>query len=128
MILTNNKEKGRAGLSLAIAYFGSNGYTVNIPLSDTQWYDLVIEKEGLFQTVQCKVTTTKDNTVYLRSCGGTKGTEYDNVLNHPVDLLFCINNEQKFYVIPVNDIRESGNKKSISLSLNSKWANYQVSL
>ena len=80
----------------------------------------MIEKEGLFQTVQCKVTTTKDNTVYLRSCGGTKGTEYDNVLNHPVDLLFCINNEQKFYVIPVNDIRESGNKKSISLSLNSK--------
>jgi hypothetical protein len=36
MILTNNKEKGRAGLSLAIAYFGSNGYTINIPLSDTQ--------------------------------------------------------------------------------------------
>jgi hypothetical protein len=48
-------------------------------------------------------------------------------LNHPVDLLFCINNEQKFYVLPVNDIRDSGNKKSISLSLNSKWANYQVS-
>ena len=30
------REKGNAGLSLGIAYFGSNGYTVSIPLNDTQ--------------------------------------------------------------------------------------------
>ena len=35
MLLGNNKEKGRAGMSMAIAYFGSNGYTVSILLSDT---------------------------------------------------------------------------------------------
>lgn len=53
MLFESNKDKGRAGMSLGIAYFGSNGYTVNIPLNDTQWYDFVIEKMGFFR--QCNV-------------------------------------------------------------------------
>ena len=48
MIFETNKDKGRAGMALGIAYFGANGYTVNIPLNDTQWYDFVIEKDGIF--------------------------------------------------------------------------------
>ena len=51
MILQNNKDKGRAGLSLAIAYFGTNGYTVCLPINDTQWYDLIVEKDGKMFTV-----------------------------------------------------------------------------
>lgn len=47
MLLDNNKNRGRAGMSVAIAYYGSNGYTVSLPLSDTQWYDLIIEKDGV---------------------------------------------------------------------------------
>ena len=42
MLFETNKDKGRAGMSFAIAYFGSNGYTVSVPLNDTQWYDLII--------------------------------------------------------------------------------------
>ena len=103
-------------MALAIAYFGCNGYTVSIPLNDTQWYDLIVEKDGVFQTVQCKATDTTTNTVYLRSCGGNKGTDYDNVLDHPVDFLFCVDSSQHMYVIPVADIRSSKNKKSITLS------------
>lgn len=89
MIIENNKDKGRVGLSLAIAYFGSNGYTVSLPINDTQWYDLIVERDGVLQTVQCKFTNSKNNAIVLRSCGGTKGIVYDNVLNHPLDLLFC---------------------------------------
>lgn len=48
MIYETNKDKGRAGLSMAIAYFGCNGYTISVPLNDTQWYDLIIEKDGIF--------------------------------------------------------------------------------
>ena len=44
MLFESNKEKGRAGLSKAIAWFGCNGYTVSIPLNDTQWYDFIAEK------------------------------------------------------------------------------------
>lgn len=128
MILTTNKDKGRAGMSMAIAYFGSNGYTVSIPLSDTQWYDLVIEKGGEFQTVQCKATCNEDNTIFLRSMGGSKGKEYDNVLDHPIDLLFCLDKNQQLYLIPVEDIRRSGNKKTITISEKSIWIKYRVTI
>lgn len=35
MVFDSNKDRGRAGLSLAVAYFGTNGYTVSIPMNDT---------------------------------------------------------------------------------------------
>lgn len=115
MQLLTNKDKGRAGMALAIAYFGSNGYTVSIPLNDTQWYDLIVEKDGHFQTVQCKFTASETKAINLKSAGGTKGTVYDSVLDHPVDLLFCADDEQNLFVIPVKDIIEAGNTKVIHL-------------
>ena len=66
----NRKNIGRIGLSMAINYFTVNGYTVSIPMNDTQWYDIVIEKDGVFQTVQCKATS-KD-VIDFRSTGGNK--------------------------------------------------------
>ena len=115
MLFETNKDKGRAGLSMGIAYFGANGYSVNIPLNDTQWYDFVIEKDGKFQTVQCKATGSADNNISLRSCGGTKGAAYDSVLNHPLDYLFCLDKEQNMYVIPIDALRKAGNSKTITL-------------
>ena len=47
----NRKQIGRIGLSMAINYFTCQGYTVSLPMNDTQWYDLVIEKDGKFETV-----------------------------------------------------------------------------
>lgn len=115
MLFNTNKEKGRAGMSLGIAYFGANGYTVSIPLNDTQWYDFIAEKDGIFYTVQCKATGSKDGTISLRSTGGTSGDIYDNVLHHPLDYLFCINEKQNMFLIPVKDIVSSGNINSIKL-------------
>ena len=115
MQLETNKDRGKAGLSLAIAYFGTNGYTVSLPLNDTQWYDLIIEKNGIFQTVQCKFTSSKDKVISFRSAGGTKGTTYDNILEHPLDILFCADNELNLFVIPISDIRSFGTKNQVSL-------------
>ena len=115
MLFETNRDKGRAGMAMAIAYFGANGYTVNIPLNDTQWYDLVIEKDGKFKTVQCKATGSIDNVIHLKSTGGTKGKEYDNVLNHPVDYLFCLDGSMNMYVIPVEDMKKYGCNKQITL-------------
>lgn len=121
-------------MALAIAYFGANGYTVSIPLNDTQWYDLIIEKDGKFQTVQCKFTASKDKAVNLKSKGGTRGYEYDSVLNHPVDLLFCADDESNMFVIPLQDIIKAGNTKEIRLrvadSPNAKFntSNYLVQI
>lgn len=115
MIFETNKDKGRAGLALGIAYFGANGYTVSTPLNDTQWYDLIIEKDGIFQTVQCKATGTTNNVISLRNNGGTKGTTYDFTLNYPIDLLFCLDGDMNMYVIPSKDLKEAGVNKQITL-------------
>ena len=101
----NRKQIGRIGLSMAINYFTCQGYTVSIPINDTQWYDLIVEKEGKFETVQCKATQTQDDKIDLRSTGGTKGISYDNVLNHSeLDWLFCVNKDLNMWLIPVKDI------------------------
>ena len=93
---------------MAINYFTLCGYTVSIPMNDTQWYDLIIEKDGIFETVQCKATFTEAGTIDFRSTGGTKGDVYDNLLNHSkLDWLFCVNKDLKMWLIPVKDITTS---------------------
>lgn len=115
MLIETNKQKGNAGMALAIAYFGTNGYTISTPLNDTQWYDLIVEKDDVFQTVQCKFTAAKDNRISLRSTGGTNGSVYDNVLNHPIDLIFCADKDLNMFVVPMKDLREAGNTRSFVL-------------
>lgn len=116
MIFETNKDKGRAGLALAIAYFGANGYSVSIPLNDTQWYDLIVEKDGKLYTVQCKATASADGNIRLKSSGGTNGSVYDSLINHPaLDFLFCINQNGTMFLIPFKDILENGNTSTIAL-------------
>lgn len=101
----NKKQIGRIGLSMAINYFTLNGYTVSIPMNDTQWYDLIIEKNGRFETVQCKATNTESGAIDFRSTGGTNGGVYDNLLNHSeLDWLFCVNKDLNMWLIPVKEI------------------------
>ena len=109
----NRKQIGRIGLSMAINYFTCQGYTVSLPMNDTQWYDLVIEKDGRFETVQCKATQTATDEIDFRSTGGTCGKTYDNLLNHSeLDYLFCVNKDFNMWLIPIKDITT---KKSIRL-------------
>lgn len=111
-----NKEIGRIGLSMAINYFTVQGYTVLLPLNDTQWYDMMVEKNNQIYTVQCKATMTEDGTISLRSCGGTNGGVYDSILNHPeLDYLFCVNKDYDCWLIPVTEILKVGNTKEIRL-------------
>ena len=104
----NRKQIGRIGLSMAINYFTIQGYTISLPINDTQWYDLIIEKNGKFETVQCKATATEGGEIDFRSTGGTKGTIYDNLLNHSeLDWLFCVNKDLEMWLIPVKEITTS---------------------
>ena len=116
MKFDNNKEKGNSGLGMAIAYFSTRGYTVSIPLNDTQDYDLVIEKDGFLKTVQVKATGCKTkNNIYqvaLKSCGGTKGKEYKTIINTNIDFIFILNADLEMYLIPKKDIT---NKSTINL-------------
>ena len=127
MLFETNKEKGRAGLCFAIAYFGSNGWNVSLPLNDTQDYDLIIEKNNIFQKIQCKATgcKNKNDTFYivkLRSTGGNGGNKiYGTVKDSSADLLFVLTKEKQMYLIPINEITQS-----TSLTLNSDYDQYKI--
>ena len=76
MDVKNRIQTGRIGLTMAINYFTIQGYTVSLPINDTQWYDLIVEKDGIFKTVQCKATATEISSIDLRCTGGTGGKMY----------------------------------------------------
>ena len=126
MLFETNKDKGRAGLSAAIAYFGMNGYNVSIPLNDTQDYDLVVEKNGVFQRVQCKATGSKDGKIDFRITSGKhNGTTTKSMLDSDIELVFCINQNKTMYCIPLKDILQTGNTSGFILKEEplSKYAN-----
>lgn len=114
MIFDTNKQRGNAGLSYAIAYFGCNGYTVSVPLNDTQDYDLVVDDGVSLKKVQVKATSQIDRGEYvvsLRSCGGTKGVAYKNVKDTDIDLLFVLCSNMDAYLIPKDVLTQSSELK-----------------
>lgn len=125
MKFESNKDKGNFGLGVAIAYFTTNGYTVSIPLNDTQDYDLVVEKDNLFQTVQVKATGCKTKygsyQVALKSCGGTKGVTYKTVIETEIDLLFIVTTDLSIYLMP----KEKINNRS-TINLCKEYEKYRV--
>lgn len=125
MLFNTNKEKGNTGLGMAIAYYSSNGYTVSIPLNDTQDYDIIIEKNGNLKTVQVKASGCKRKNgtyqVSLKSCGGTKGKTYKTVIETNVDYVFILTEDMSMYVIPKIDIN---NKSTINIC--NKYKKYKV--
>lgn len=129
----DRKQTGRIGLTMAINYFTIKGYTVSLPINDTQWYDLIIEKDGIIETVQCKATETKDDSIDFRSTGGTKGKEYDNIFNHNLTYVFCVNKDLNMWLIPVKDLSSSQKTIRLRTEPNSnnqgfQTYNYQVNI
>ena len=125
MIDTTNKQRGNCGLGIAIGYFSTNGYTVSIPLNDTQDYDLLIDKDNKIKSVQVKYTTCKTKygnyQVALKSCGGTKGTTYKTVRDTNVDFLFIATNQLDMYLIPIDEVK---NKSTMNLC--DKYMKYKL--
>lgn len=127
MLFDTNKNKGKAGLALAIAYFGSNGYNVSIPLNDTQDYDLIIDDGITLKRVSVKSTgATTEYGIYivaLRSFGGTKGIEYARVGQGSADCLFVLCGNGDMFFIPKEIY---GNQASMNLG--EKVKDYRVSI
>ena len=123
MNFTTNKEKGNSGLGIAIAYYATNGYTVSIPLNDTQDYDLIVEKNNQLKRVQVKATSCMRNGNYqvaLKSCGGTKGKAYKTVKDTNIEEMFVLTADKSIYIIPIEKI-----KNNSTLSICSKYKEYK---
>ena len=116
MIFKSNKEKGNAGLGIAIAYYSANGYTVSIPLNDTQDYDLIVDKNNVLKKVQVKATSCKTKynkyQVALKSCGGTKGETYKKIIDTKIDEVFVVTDTMEMFIIPIEEIK---NKTTLNL-------------
>ena len=122
MLFETNKQKGNCGLAAAIWYFTQKGYTVSLPLNDTQDYDLVVDMEDGLKRVQCKATSQRSRygitTVPLKSCGGTKGTIYKTAKDTKIDYLFVLNEEEEKWLIPIQEITQTS---SMNLRTDSKF-------
>lgn len=106
-----NKNTGNTGLSLAIAYFGANGYTVSVPLNDTQDYDLVVDMDGVLKKVQVKATNNKASgdayVIPLRTFSGTSRKCIKTVKDTDIDLLFCLCGDGSMFLLPAEAVVNS---------------------
>lgn len=125
MNFKTNKEKGNTSLGIAIAYYASNGYTVSIPLNDTQDYDLIVDKDNVLKKVQVKSTACKTKygnyQVALKSCGGTKGKTYKTVIKTNIDELFILTGDLNMYILPIEEL-----KNKSTLNICEKYQKYKV--
>ena len=123
----NSKHKGDLALSKAIAYFMENGFEVLLPIGDKRPYDLVVEKHGILQKVQCKYTSHKRNygvySVPLRVMGGNRssGCNAKKYNKEDFDILFAYTSEGTMYNIPFKDITSTN-----SYSLGNNAEKYKV--
>ena len=110
----NSKFKGDIALSKAIAYYMELQYEVLLPIGDKRPYDLVIEKDGKLQKVQCKYTSYKRNygvyCVPLKVNGGNRssGNIVKKYNKEDFDLLFVYTESGDKYNIPFNEVTATG--------------------
>lgn len=104
----NTKKQGDMGLGVAIGYFTSIGYTVGIPLTDSQDYDLIIDDGNHLGRVQVKTCSYKRKSyeVNLSVKGGNRTSvgklkKFDNT---NCDYLFIVTEKLDKYLIPSQEL------------------------
>ena len=124
----NSKKQGDIGMAYAIAYYSKLGYTICIPMTDSQDYDLIIDTGNTLLKVQVKTTDSlTDCDVYrvgLKTCGGNRsGQTIKTFEENSSDLLFVLTGNGSCYSIPRSEITAK-----TSLNLGDKYQIFRVSL
>ena len=113
----NSKMQGNAGVGSAINYFTQEGYTVSIPLTDSQDYDLLIDDNGSIKKVQVKTSIHSRRApgfvVGLRTNGGNRSGS--GKMKTPdemdYDILFVLTGDNRRFVIPDDEIDAKHSKE-----------------
>lgn len=124
----NYKKQGDIGMSYAIAYYSKLGWTVSIPITDSQDYDIVVDDGVNIFKVQVKTTTQRAKNgifrVSLRTNGGNKSRLCNKLFDsNKCDLLFIMTNCGDLFSIPRNEIYST-----TQINLTDKYLSYKVSL
>lgn len=118
---TNSNSQGNIGMACAIAWFAKNGYTVCIPLTDTQEFDIIVDKSGKSSKIQIKTTRyKKDGKTYSASLS-TDGKVKKKFDPSMVDYVFVVTEIGSQYLIPTN-----GMNNCSSITLGDKYKSYIV--
>lgn len=121
----NTKKQGDVGVGQAIAWFTCHSYTVSIPLTDSQDYDLIVDKEDKLYRVQVKTASYKNEygiyEVSLTVKGGNRSGSgrIKSFDKSKVDLLFILTSDKEVYVIPSDIVGEN------SINLGKKVQEYK---
>ncbi len=122
----NSGMQGNAGIGAAIAYFTKYGYSVSVPLTDTQKYDLVVDLNNTLYRVQVKTTTYSQRgipIVNIRTLGGNRsGTGRIKKFDpSQADYLFILTEHGTCYLIPSTEVCGS------SVNLGDKYEKFRLS-
>ncbi len=124
----NSRKQGDVGLGLAIGHFAARGFTVCVPLTDNQDYDLVVDESGELKKVQVKTSKQRnDNGSYevnLRVKGGNQSWSGVTKFFDPkvVDYLFVVTENGDQYLIPASKVTS---KSSITVGWD-KYNEYKI--
>lgn len=115
-------SQGAVGLAFAIAYYQQTGYMVSIPLVDNTNYDLIIEKNSVFESVQVKTTRVIKNNNYLVQLKKVRSNKTKNTISpmSKVDYLFILCDNGDKYSIPFNKLT------SLNELRTSLYQNYKI--
>lgn len=105
----NSKKKGDIGLGAAIAFFVRNFYTVSLPLTDSQDYDLVVDKDDTLSRIQVKTTDYKRKNSFVVQMSVKGGNKSSNKVkkfdNTKVEYVFVLTSDNEEYLIPAKEIK-----------------------
>lgn len=126
--LKANRQKGNLALASAIRHFVAEGYTVSIPLTDATKYDLVVERDGVFQAVQCKYAGYGKRaglySVPLYVSGGNRsaGNRRFVCQTGDFDLLHVLCANGNVYLIPFHEVT---GQITLNPGRKSKWSRWE---
>jgi hypothetical protein len=122
----NPRDQGLIGVTDALAWFGSQGWAVAIPLIDNQPYDLVVDDGSALHRVQVKTTTQRSRygrfVVQLETTGGNQSFHTRKAFDASrCDLLYVLTDDRDRYLIPTTAITARS-----SLTLGSRVEPYRL--
>lgn len=105
----NSKAQGNIGLGQAIAYFTSEGYSVSIPLTESQRYDIIVDDGETLYRVEVKTSSFKRASyeVQLATAGGNQSWngKPKPLSERDCDLLFVYTLGGDRYVFPIEAVK-----------------------
>jgi len=103
--MNDTKYKGDVTEAAVVLEFIKAGYTVCIPHGENQRYDLIVEKDGLMQRVQCKTARIHNNEAIEFNCcnGNNASSNGTSDYRGDVELFATYNSEiNEVFIIPVD--------------------------